>query len=82
MSVKKAQNIVNEVEDRMGIALVSFQNNELEWLKDRLEKFLDLEIETDELSDPEDLEFDSDDNYGRNGRNSLSHDSDDGEDDF
>jgi hypothetical protein len=58
MSVKKAQGIVNEVEDRLGVSLVSYQNNEIEWLKSQLEEFLDLEIETDELSDPEDCELD------------------------
>ena len=57
MSVKKAQSIVNEVQTRMGITLVAYQRNELEWLIKQLEAFLDLEIETDELSDPEDLEF-------------------------
>jgi hypothetical protein len=55
MSVKKAQAIVNEVQDRLGFSLVSCQTNELEWLKDKLETFLDLEIETDELSDPDDF---------------------------
>ena len=78
MSVKKAQSIVNEVQDRLGITLVSFQNNEIEWLKAQLEDFLDLEIETDELEDADDVG----DDYGHSGRNSLSHDSDDGEDDF
>ena len=58
MSVKKAQGIVNEVDNRLGITLVSYQNNEIEWLKSQLEEFLDLEIETDELSDPEDCELD------------------------
>jgi len=79
MSVKKAQSIVNEVEDRLGITLVSFQNSEIEWLKAQLEEFLDLEIETDELEDPEDL---SDDDYEHLDHNSLSHDSDDGEEDY
>jgi hypothetical protein len=58
MSVKKAQGIVNEIENRLGVSLVSYQNNEIEWLKSQLEEFLDLEIETDELSDPEDCELD------------------------
>jgi len=58
MSVKKAQSIVNEVEDRLGITLVSFQNSEIEWLKAQLEDFLDLEIETDELEDPANCEID------------------------
>ena len=58
MSVKKAQSIVNEVETRLGITLVTYQNSELEWFKSQLEEFLDLEIETDELSDPEDCDLD------------------------
>lgn len=61
MSVKKAQNIVNQVEDRLGISLVSYQNNELEWLKDQLESFLEQEVETEELADPSDLDFEGSD---------------------
>lgn len=57
MSIKKAQNIVNQVEDRLGISLVSYENHDLEWLKDKLESFLELEIATDELSDPQDEYF-------------------------
>ena len=65
MSVKKAQKIVNEVEVRLGLTLTAYQNNEIEWLKDQLEEFLDLEIETDELSDPEDcIEDNLDDEEG------------------
>ena len=83
MSIKKAQNIVNQVQDRLGISMVAYQNSELEWLKNQLEKFLDLEVETEELSDPDDLEAmsdsdigdDDDEDYDR-----LSHDSDDGYD--
>ena len=78
MSIKKAQNIVNQVQDRLGISMVAYQNNELEWLKNQLEEFLDLEIETEELSDPDDLYDDDigdDDDEDR-----LSHDSDDGYD--
>lgn len=56
MSVKKAQKIVNEIEDRLGITMTAYNNSELEWLKSELENFLDLEIETDELSDPDDCE--------------------------
>jgi len=65
VSVKKAQKIVNEVEVRLGLTLTAYQNNEIEWLKDQLEEFLDLEIETDELSDPEDcIEDNLDDEEG------------------
>lgn len=61
MSVKKAQGIVNRVEDRLGITLVAYENSELEWLKDQLEEFLDLEVSTDELSDPEDVDYEGED---------------------
>ena len=73
MSVKKAQSIVNDVVDRLGITLVAFQNSEIEWLKNQLEEFLELEIETDELEDPEDL---SEEDYNRVGLESLSYDDD------
>lgn len=58
MSVNKAQRIVNEINERMGISLVSYQNHELHWLKSQIDDFLDLEIETEELQDPEDCEVD------------------------
>ena len=64
MSVKEAQGIVNQIEERTGISLVSFNNGELEWLKDQLEEFLDLEIDTDELMDPSDVECEDSDAYG------------------
>lgn len=62
MSIKKAQKIANLIESELSINLTSFTNQELELLKSRLEEFLELEVETDELSDPEDdLSFDEDD---------------------
>jgi hypothetical protein len=61
MSVKKAQSIVNEVEGHLGITLVAFNNDEIEWLKSKLEEFLDLEINTDDLQDPEDCEQEDED---------------------
>lgn len=57
MSNSKAQKIVNEVQDRLGVSLVSYQNSDLEFLKERLEAFLDLEVDTEELTDPEDIYF-------------------------
>jgi hypothetical protein len=56
MSVKNAQGIANQIQDRLGISIVSFSNPELEWFKAELESFLDLEVDTDELADPEDCE--------------------------
>lgn len=61
MSIKKAQSITNAVYDRAGISLTSFQTNEIEWLKDQLETFLELEVDTEELSDPADLDFEGSD---------------------
>lgn len=63
MSMKKAQGIANQIADRIGLSLVSFTNDELEWLKNELEEFLDLEVETGELCDPEDQEFSLDGNF-------------------
>jgi hypothetical protein len=54
MSIKKAQKIVNEVDHELGISLVAYQNNDLEFLKKKLEDFLELEIETEELQDADD----------------------------
>lgn len=53
-NVKKAQKIVNEVDNELGIALVAYQNSELEHLKDQLEKFLALGVDTEELHDADD----------------------------
>jgi hypothetical protein len=69
MSVKKAQEIANVLDRDLGFPLVAYQNNDLEFLKAKLEEFLDLEIETEELEEPDDLfdheieDEDSDDNY-------------------
>lgn len=57
MSTKKAQSIANQIADRIGLSLVAFTNDELEWLNHELEEFLDLEVDTGELADPEDQEF-------------------------
>lgn len=58
MSLKKAQKIVNDVEEELGISLVVYQNHDLEYLKKKLEEFLDLDVDTEELSDPEELSSD------------------------
>ena len=55
MSVKKAQAIANLLDDELGFSLVSYQNHDLELLKSKLEEFLLLGIETDELHDPDDI---------------------------
>ncbi len=60
MSVKKAQTIVNSLYQRYGIDLVAYQNDEIAQLRDQLEEFVDLEVDTEELSVPEDCEVDLD----------------------
>jgi hypothetical protein len=67
MSVKKAQQIANELEQELGFSLVSYQNADLEFMKNKIEEFLDLEIDTEELEDPDDAAYledvsDDDDN--------------------
>jgi len=56
-NTKKAQKIVNEVDQELGIALVAYQNSELEFLRDKLEKFLDLGVDTEDLHDADDEDF-------------------------
>lgn len=58
MSVKKAQAIVNKVEEELGFTMTMYQNSDLEYLKTKLEEFLELDIETEELQDPEELSSD------------------------
>jgi len=53
-NLKKAQKIVNQVDGELGIALVAYTNSELEYLRNQLNKFLDLEVETDDLHDADD----------------------------
>lgn len=50
---KKAQHIVNEVDYKLNLSLVGYENSELELLKNKLQEFLDLEVSTDELVDAE-----------------------------
>jgi len=56
-NLKKAQRIVNEVDAELGIALVAYQNSELEFLRDKLVKFLNLDVSTDDLHDADDSDF-------------------------
>ena len=56
MAVKKAQKIVNEVDRELGITLVAYQNSDLEFLRKKLEEFLALEIDTEELEDADDAD--------------------------
>ena len=53
MSVKKAQKIVNDVHGELDINLVSFQLSDLQFLKDKLEDFLEQEVEIEDLADPD-----------------------------
>jgi hypothetical protein len=57
-SVKKAQKIANQLDEELGFSLTSYQRNDLDFLRNKLEEFLDLEVETEELSDPEELASD------------------------
>ena len=61
MSFKKAQGIVNELYYKYGVDILAYQNNEISDLKNSLEEFIDLEVDTDELVPPEDCELDLDD---------------------
>ena len=58
MSVKQAQKIVNHVDDEFGITLVAYTNAEIEAIRNRLSEFLELEVSTDDLTDPEDSDLD------------------------
>jgi hypothetical protein len=71
MSVKKAQKIVNDVDSELGINFAGYQNSDLEFLKKKLEEFLDLEIDTEELEDAQEFAF-----------NGMSHDTEDESDDL
>lgn len=51
---KKAQKIVNEVDQELGIALVAYSNQELQFLKDKIELLLDTGVDIDELHDADD----------------------------
>lgn len=53
MSIKKAQKIVKDVYEELDINLVAFQVSNLQFLKDKLEDFLEQEVETEDLADPD-----------------------------
>lgn len=77
MSLRKAQAIANVLEEELGFSLVSYQNSDLEFLKNKLEAFLELEIETEELEDPSDAFLDaepSDDDGGWPGEDDEEED--------
>lgn len=59
MSLKKAQEINKTVNLLYGVDLTSMTTGDVESLKGKLEEFLDLEIDTDELSQND--SFDEDD---------------------
>ena len=50
MSIISAQRVVNTVFTELGIDLASYQHADLEWLKEQLTIFLDLEIDIDDLT--------------------------------
>lgn len=58
MALKRAQEIVNELDSEYGLFLVAFETGELEHIKGLLEEFLDLEVDPAELSDPDELASD------------------------
>jgi hypothetical protein len=55
-TIKKAQSIANRIQDRVAFNVVAYQRDEIEWLKTQLEDFLDTEIETEELTDPDEID--------------------------
>jgi hypothetical protein len=56
MSITTAQHIVDQVYTELGVDLAAYQNHDLQWLKDQLETFLELDVETEELSPAAELE--------------------------
>jgi hypothetical protein len=53
-NIKKAQNIINQVDKELGISLVAYEISELELLKNKIEALLDLHVDMDELHDADD----------------------------
>lgn len=60
MSLKKAQKIAEDVNNEIGFNLVKLPVADLQYLKDKLEDFLELEVETEDLVDPDEP---NDDNF-------------------
>lgn len=54
MSLKKAQTIANVLDRDLGFSLASYQNTDLEFLKVKLEEFLKLDVDTEELEESDD----------------------------
>lgn len=76
MSIRVAQKIINEVHKELGINLVVYQNVDLEFLRDKLEEFLELDIATEDLEDPDDY---GDDTPSSDKLNEEEYDSEDAE---
>jgi hypothetical protein len=53
----KAQRIVNEVDQELGITLVAYENSELEFLRKKLTQFLALGVPTDDLVDADESDL-------------------------
>ena len=60
MSIKKAQKIVNDIHSELDINLVQFEISDLQFLKTKLEDFLEQEVEIENLADPSE----PDDSFG------------------
>ena len=58
MSVKKAQKIANEIYEEFGLSLANMVLSDLESLKEKIDLFLSLNVETDEICDPDDVLLD------------------------
>ena len=54
MSLKKAQEIANVLDRELGFSLTAYQVADLEFLKTKLETFLALEVDTEDLEEPDD----------------------------
>jgi hypothetical protein len=52
--IRKAQDIANMLEEELGFFLASYQMSDLELLRDKLDEFLQLGVETEDLEDPDD----------------------------
>ena len=55
MSVKRAQTIANELYTRYGVDITNLQNEDISDFRDKLEEFVELEVDTAELSTPDDI---------------------------
>jgi hypothetical protein len=62
-SIKKAQKIANMLEEEFGFFMVQYTNNDLETLKNKLDEFLLLDVDTEDLEDPEDADAEDELNF-------------------